>query len=57
MVFLRNIVYFISQKGNILKEALMLTTFIIEGLKSTLSVTGISFFLKKRSLDMIKDQC
>lgn len=57
MVFLRNIGYFISQKGNTLKEALMCTTFLIEVLKSILSVTGISFFLEKSNLEvMMKDQ-
>lgn len=36
----------------------MCTTFLTEGLKSTLSVTGISFFLKKSNLEiMMKDQC
>lgn len=58
MVFLRNIGHFISQKGNTLKEALMLTTFLIEGLNSILSVTGTYFFLKKGNLEvMLKDQC
>lgn len=53
MVFLRNIGHFISQKGNTLKEALMVTTFLIEGLKSALSATGISFFLKKGNLEVM----
>lgn len=58
MVFLKNTGHFISQKGNTLKEALMLTTFLIEGLKSILSVTGTYFFLKEGNLEvMLKDQC
>lgn len=58
MVFLRNIGHFISKKGNTLKETLMLITFLIEGLKSILSVTGVYFFLRKGNLEvMLKDQC
>lgn len=36
----------------------MLITFLIEGLKSILSVTGVYFFLRKGNLEvMLKDQC
>lgn len=68
MIFLRNIGHFISQKGNTLKEALLLTTFLIEGLTGTFAVTeaffcdrkksSITFFLKKDNHEvMLKDQC
>lgn len=57
MTFLRNIGHVISQKGDILKEMLILITFLIEVLRNILSVTRDFFFLKKSDPEvMTKDQ-